>query len=202
MFPTPRSTRAGLATQAALLLALVGVGAALFLFVLLPRLSTTRAATKGGALPPENGVEVAPAQTSAPTPVELLPVGDKDAPAEVETRPTPDDPNAAALVARATGDEPQKPRFEGPDLKHVKGGKRETYKPGELRAERREKKKQREAAEAREALATGEAPKALETQPVAPANPNLKIDKAGKGGKGAGQGRKKSPKNPPEPKGQ
>lgn len=66
MLPTPRSPRpspvAGLTTQGTLLLALVGLGLAVFLLFLFPRMATSRAATaRSAALSPHE----APAPASA-----------------------------------------------------------------------------------------------------------------------------------------
>jgi len=138
---SPRSSSlTGLSSQGALLLALLGAGAAVFLLFVLPRMSASRAAGPASA-PPER------AAREGTTPVELVqlvPAPDVDP----EPEPPAPLPEAATLVSTTAGPEEQKAaaaKVEGPKLKYDRegGSKSEKVDHKDLRAAQREQRKER-----------------------------------------------------------
>ena len=170
MVLAPRSSaRAGLSTQETLLLVALGVGAALFLFVLFPRLTTSRAAEpRPGhpAAPPEvpevageGEPEVLAAELSEPS---LVP--ENEAPsASSKSEPL------AAQVALVT--EEAKPTVEGPKLRVRRlPGKPDSFQD-DLRAEQREQRKGRRARETEQLEVFGIPVPSRPQRPVADSSP-------------------------------
>ena len=194
--PTPRS---GLSTQGTLLLVLGG-GLALALIVLLPRLTTSRAAeprgesSRGAAEPREEARTDAPRPAAPPAALQELAEGTSS----TQGGSTEALPAAAALQA-ASADPAEEP-LPSPKLKYERGGAKDgMIAPGSLRAEQRERREQRLAREAEEAAALGlPAPPRPKYAPQA-----VNRERTGQlemGGKRGGQQQSKGKERPRKPK--
>lgn len=214
MLRNPRiSPVSGLSSQG-LVLALAGIGAALFLFLLLPRMTASRAAAPRGqaeAAPVVAGTAISAETTStgttdldgkpAPRPVEL--------PNPFDTAPVPataSGSTAAALPAlalsaaeapdrEAEGQEllgaSAKPEVVGPKLTYAKReGKSEVLEPGAMRQRNKEKAKARLEKATEKALAEGKPP---------PENLRAKAATKGNGGKPTRPNAKGKKKPDPKP---
>lgn len=184
MLPHPRSSCAGLTTRATLTLALAGAGAAVFLFVVFPRITSSRAAERGQhVLAPtaEDAAQPSAGDEFVLDPTEILPPAADSAEVKLAapTNPTTAAPATSALVAANA--EP-----EAPQLRYLKGtGKGEKVEPGAGRAQQRKERKERE----REAAAMGEVPPQRAAAKAAPSNPNRARLETNKGAAGNGKGR-------------
>jgi len=178
----------------------LGGGLALALIVLLPRLTTSRAA--GPRAEQRSGVAAAREEVQADTPRPAAP------PATLQEVPetagstqegtTEAQPAGAPLLAASVDASEEPPPT--PRLKYERGGAKDgVIKPGSLRAEQRERREQRLAREAEEAAALGlPAPPQPKYAPQA-SNP----ERAGQlemGGKRSGQQRGKGKERPRKPK--
>ena len=192
----PRSSsRTGLSSQGTLLLALIGASAALFLFWVMPSMtSTTRAAAPrqlANADSAEDERAPQPETESLMAPPAVLASPDS---AEAGARPNASAVGAAAESAATV----EKAKDEGPKLQHIKGhGKSGQIEPGALRAEQREKRKERLAKESAEAAAFGtEDSAAIQAKAEPPVeNPKRErvVKKGGKPGNQVGLGPPKDP---------
>jgi len=207
MLPHPRSSSAGLTTRATLSLALAGAGAAVFLFVVLPQLTDTRAAERGHHMVAPAATEEDDAQAA-----ETTSPGDELVLDPSEIPPPAASEQPKAVVAAATGADATAPAAPAqsslvasnefadvPPLKHVKGtGKSEKIPPGAGRAEQRKDRKERE----KDAAAMGEPVPQRAPAKAATNNPNrdrLQTDKNAKGRPGSREKKGKKDKEPEKP---
>lgn len=139
MLPHPRPPLAGLSSRA-LLLALAGTGAAVFLFVVFPRLTSSRASERGHhvAVPPSEEAQPGAADELELDPSEILPSAEAEPSKTAEGAPAAPAPVQAGMLA--SGAEPDQ-------LKRIKTGERaEPIQPGAMRQQQREQRKAREKA--------------------------------------------------------
>lgn len=203
MLRIPRSSPVSGRSSQVVMLAIAGLGTALFLFFLFPRMTASRAAAKRVEIPTEPAALVEEeAPKPPPRPVELLnPMG-----FEAGAATAKGGAQAAALLAPAasaaseapaTGAEGEallaastKPALEGPRLTYAKReGKTEVLAPGELRVRNKEKAKERLEKATEKALAEGK-----------PVPENLRANAKAAGGEKATRPNGKGKKGKAKPK--
>lgn len=175
--PCPSSTR-GLTSRGTLLLVLTGAGLASFLFVVLPRLSESRA---GGSsrLPAEVPPEDA-SPTGPPPSVELVQLRSGE-----PEEPAPPPPSVAgAIQTFAPPVEVAEAKVEGPKMKYLKGsGQSKEVDRRDPRISNREQRKQR-----RERAAQGIAPESTGEKYKNTPGPGKRLsNRSGKGRAGPGK---------------
>lgn len=188
-----RSSCAGLTTQATVILALAGAGAAVFLFVIFPRITSSCAAERGRhTLAPEAVEDEArPANTDDVLVLDPSEIPQPAVADEVqESTPTTAVASAPNALVAANA-EP-----EAPKLRYLKSTTRsENVEPGAGRAEQRKNRKERE----REAAAMGEVPPEHAAAKVAPPNANRsKLETKGEKGRPGSREQKDKPKGQPK----
>jgi hypothetical protein len=206
MSRTPSPSLSGRSTQA-IALALAGLGTAVFLLFLFPRMTASRAAAPRVELPTAPAALVTPAEEPKPRPVELpnpmgLDAAPSTAPEKVaEIQASGDAPVALALVESPLAEEGQallsngKPPVVGPKLTYAtRDGKNEKLAPGAVRQKNKQKAKERLEKATEKALAEGTPlPEDLRAKTAAQSNGEKPVRPNAKGKK------KREPK-PQEPK--
>lgn len=166
MSRTPPSPSLSGRTSQVIALALAGLGTAVFLLFLFPRMTASRAAAPRVELPAAPTARVTPAQEPRP-PVELpSPMGldgaPSPAPEKVAEIQASNAPVAHALVESPPAEEGQallssaKPPVVGPKLTYAtRDGKNEKLAPGAVRQKNKQKAKERLEKATAKALAEG-----------------------------------------------